>query len=296
MEKIKKLTPQQEILLQQYKKDWFAIGSCTDPADKPRAEKAITEMYRRIDQAAPIFVWAPSPKSAITAIAKANHCSEKEVVNLDRFWGSMEAHWVAFYKFAGNLVEYKKTDSEVLELWSEICKSAGWWWPYGKVVFISDRPELIRWETDSGDQPPRLHSLDGPSVRFRDGWEMYCIRGVTVAKDVIMDPTWLTVERINAEGNAEIRRVYLEKFGQARYIRESEIKKFQEDTCGQLFRKELTGDEPLVMLRLLDSTPDRNGKREIYWFRVPPDMKTARQAVAWQWGVEEGEWNPLAES
>jgi hypothetical protein len=40
---------------------WFAIGSCCDPADRPRAEAAIAAMYGRIQQPRPRFLWVDSP-------------------------------------------------------------------------------------------------------------------------------------------------------------------------------------------------------------------------------------------
>jgi hypothetical protein len=47
-----------------------------------------------------------------------------------------------------------------------------------------------------------------------------------------------------------------------------------------LYRAEIPGDEPLVMVRVLNSTPEADGSRKAFFLRVPPDMSLA-QAVVW---------------
>lgn len=45
--------------------DWLRLGLSTDPANRPAAEAAITELYRLIRAAPPEFVWVPSPRAAV---------------------------------------------------------------------------------------------------------------------------------------------------------------------------------------------------------------------------------------
>jgi hypothetical protein len=58
----------------------------------------------------------------------------------------------------------------------------------------------------------------------------------------------------------------------------------------------LSDDEPIVMVKLWNSTPEPDGSIKIYWLRVPPGIKTAREAVAWSFGKEEIEYQPLQET
>ncbi|WP_344393574.1 DUF6745 domain-containing protein [Streptomyces vastus] len=44
--------------------DWLKYGLSTLPADRPRAEAAVTGLYRLIGEPPPEFVWAPSPAAA----------------------------------------------------------------------------------------------------------------------------------------------------------------------------------------------------------------------------------------
>jgi hypothetical protein len=44
--------------------DWLRYGLSTRPADRPRAEAAVTALYRLIDEPPPEFVWVPSPAAA----------------------------------------------------------------------------------------------------------------------------------------------------------------------------------------------------------------------------------------
>lgn len=57
--------------------------------------------------------------------------------------------------------------------------------------------------------------------------------------------------------------------------------KLHVDDFGTLWRIPLPGDEPLVMVEVVNSTPEPDGSWHTYWLRVPPTMATAKQAVLW---------------
>ena len=63
MKKIEKLTAAQTAKMADYAKLWTEIGLSTAPADRPRAEAAIVEMYRVAGLQAPKIVWCGSPMS-----------------------------------------------------------------------------------------------------------------------------------------------------------------------------------------------------------------------------------------
>jgi len=60
---IQALTVEQEARFAEFRERWTAIGLCTDPADRPRAEAAIVRMYAQASLAAPRIVWCGSPLS-----------------------------------------------------------------------------------------------------------------------------------------------------------------------------------------------------------------------------------------
>ncbi len=104
------------------------------------------------------------------------------------------------------------------------------------------------------------------------------------------------MEKILSERNAELRRVMLERFGIARFIKEIGAKVLHEDEFGVLYRKELLGHEPLVMVKVINSTPEAGGIRREYFIRVPPNMTTARQAVAWTFNMSANDYLPVTET
>ncbi len=72
--------------------------------------------------------------------------------------------------------------------------------------------------------------------------------------------------------------------------------RLHQDDAGTLWRAEVPGDEPLVMVEVVNATPEPGGTRRVYWLRVPPGTRTAREGVAWTFGLSEEQYRPLRES
>jgi len=156
---------------------------------------------------------------------------------------------------------------------------------------VSDRPAEIH-----RDERGRLHRLDGPALRYLDGFSIYAVHGVRCAADIIENPKSITVSRIEKETNQELRRVMIELYGQAKYLLDAGAKKVHSDDYGQLYRKEIPGDEDLVMVKVVNSTAEPDGSFRDYFLRVPPTVKTAREAVAWTFGKTADAYAPLVET
>ncbi len=157
--------------------------------------------------------------------------------------------------------------------------------------FVCDRPNKM-----SADARGRLHNESGPALSFRDGFELYSWHGATVPKDIIERPQLITVDEIDRELNVEIRRVMLERFGESRYLSESNAQVIHEDEFGVLYSKVLQDDEPLVMVKVINSTVEEDGFQREYFLRVPPHITTARAAVAWTFGFLSDEYTPNVET
>ena len=112
----------------------------------------------------------------------------------------------------------------------------------------------------------------------------------------LKDSITITDEEIDGEINLEVRRLMMERFGIARYLLESKADIINEDQYGTLYRKRMTGDEPLVMVRVKNSTPEPDGSFREYFLRVPPFMRTAKEAVAWTFNIEEEQYHPEQET
>src|ERR1700735_1341456 len=64
MKQITKLTPAQEARFPEFVRKWTSIGLSTQPADRPRAEKAIAGLYKLANLKEPRVIWLPCPISA----------------------------------------------------------------------------------------------------------------------------------------------------------------------------------------------------------------------------------------
>lgn len=134
----------------------------------------------------------------------------------------------------------------------------------------------------------RLHNAAGPALES-DIEPLYFWHGVLVPEHAVMRPEAITLEETHAEENAEVRRVLMERYGLARYLQDSGAQLIHQDELGELYRTDVPGDEPLVMVKVMNSTEEPDGSRKPYFLRVPPQMTTARDAVAWTFGFESGE-------
>ncbi|MFE0382723.1 DUF6745 domain-containing protein [Streptomyces bungoensis] len=205
------------------------------------------------------------------------------LVLLDAVLGQHDAAWLA--AFDG------QDGADTLDGIVAVARAAGWWWPYEKTAVVCERPvELHR------DEAGRLDRGDGPALAFPDGFALYAWRGMPVPAEFLAELAGLTPARIREEENAELRRVMLEHYGYDRYLEESGAEPVQRDEAGVLWRIELDGDEPLVMVEVVNSTPEPDGTHRVYWLRVPPRVRTAREGVAWTFGLEEADYTPQRET
>ncbi|MFH8342511.1 DUF6745 domain-containing protein [Streptomyces sp. AM6-12] len=205
------------------------------------------------------------------------------LVLLDAVLGQHDAAWLA--AFDG------QEGGEALAGIAAVARAAGWWWPYEKVAVVCERPVELHL-----DEAGRLDRGDGPALAYPDGFALYAWRGMPVPAEFLDELTELTPRRIREEENAELRRVMLEHYGYDRYLKESGAAPVQRDETGVLWRLELDGDEPQVMVEVVNSTPEPDGTHRTYWLRVPPRTRTAREGVAWTFGLEETEYAPLRQT
>jgi hypothetical protein len=214
------------------------------------------------------------------------------------YWGQHDSSWIAFYAFCEHIgVKYKPATSRHLQLWSEVAQSSCWWWPYRGLVIASERPTAVHMEPVSvGARELQLHHDTGPALLFADGWPVHAWHGVRVPAKVIEAPDTLTVGEITSYANVEVRRVMLERFGTERYLHDAGATQVCVDDWGTLWQADLPNDEPLVMVEVLNSSPEPDGTFKTYFLRVPPSVRTAHQAVAWTFGMNKSEYRPLVQT
>ena len=311
--KIEKLTPKQIARFPEFRERWTKIGLCTDPADRPRAEAAIHESYRAAGLQPPRkIVWCGSPlsqgltraiildnnKQLMASVGASVRDSVRASVQAsvrDSVWDSVysqhDASWLAFYRYFKEVLQLDDQTRKLAGLW-ELAQGAGWALPHANICWVSERHNvLVR------DDRGRLSNLAGPACAYPDGWAIYAVHGVRVPADVIETAAdKFTRERILEEPNAEIRRVLIERVGHERFLSLTEAKPIHDDRCGKLYRINLPNDEPIVLIEVVNSTPEPEGYFKHYFLRVPPQIATAREAVAWTFGMKAQEYLPGVET
>lgn len=163
--------------------------------------------------------------------------------------------------------------------------------PVGNLVLASDRPAEMRF-----DQFERLHCETGPALVFRGGLQLYFWHGIRIPEWVIREPERLTVQSIESEKNAEVRTVLVERYGEAKFLMDAGAILVHEDEYGTLYQKFVDNIYTLTMVKVTNSTANPDGTRTNYFLRVPNEVATAKEAVAWTFGLHTDEYNPLAES
>jgi hypothetical protein len=198
--------------------------------------------------------------------------------------------WLAAYDFFG-----RACGLEVVERLGglmDVARSAGWWWwPQRSAVLLSERPDRLEL-----DEQGRLHGAQGPAVAFPDGWAVWAWHGVRVPRRVIENPESVPVREVLAEPDVEVRRVMIDRVGHERLLRDGGARQVSADEMGILWRLDLADDEPLVCVEVTDATAGPDAAFRRYVLRVPPDVRTAREGIAWTFGVDSGDYRPLIET
>lgn len=254
---ITELTLEQEALLPVYRDRWLEIGLSTDRLDRDATRDAIAKLYESRGHKAPSKIVF---HEGLVEGKKANFSTSA-------IWqGQLSAYWVSFYMYM----------KEVLNIEVDIEPAANLVMNSGLVDFRGDechvieRPEMIK--MDNG----LLHNEFGPSIRFRDGFEVYSWRGTRIPKEWITDKGSIDVMTAINWPQVEQRRAAAEIIGWDKVI-------------SQLNPVVIDRDDPEIGTLLEVNIPDIGKERFIqvlcgtarqFALPVPPDTKTALAAQA----------------
>lgn len=303
---IDKLTPEQEAAMPKYVEKWTAIGLATGPADQAKCRELVPKIYEAAGLTPPDpnnYIFARSPVDAVLKIcAEIDEPPSSKYVD-DMIYGNQDCAWLALYDFFLNELDIKVCEKLVPLM--QFAECAGWWSPYNNAVVIQDRPEEIHM-----DEAGRLHNIKGMAIRYSDGYGVYCYHNVPVPDWIIETPEKITVAAIESEANVEIRRAMIEIYGEERYIMDSGAIEVHSDDWGTLYKKEITGDETIMMVKVVNSTPEPDGSFKDYFIRVHPELRpmldtgeygdpqelTAKNAVASTFGLTGDTYKPLIQT
>lgn len=223
--------------------------------------------------------------------------------------------WASYDCYLSSVRDVLKLDLPIFEKyakWEQCAIEGGFRWMHEEFCIVSDFPEIMK-----VDDQNRPHCDDGPSHRWRDGWELYYIHGVKVARQIVVAPESLTVAQVREEKNAEVRRVMIERMGWDKFCSEAKLKVIHTDTLTAQFPalpvsetvhadmravtryrkgKEVAelleskefrdfDDRPLKFVRVTDPSTG-----ECYILRAWPTNRRAYEAVAQTFGMSEKEY------
>jgi len=179
-------------------------------------------------------------------------------------------------------VTYPPEWSEVLDWWAALARSCFWWWPYEGVVFVSARPTLL-----GIDESGRLHSEVGAAMEFSDGYALHYWHGTAVPREWLEKKDSIDPKLALTWDNAEQRRCLAEIIGWGRVIEQLSpvvVDKHRDPMIGTLLRVDLPDSPGEQFLKVRCATGLD------FVLPVPPEMKTARQAGAWTYGLTEKQY------
>lgn len=170
-------------------------------------------------------------------------------------------------------------------LW-QIAGNASWIVPHREVCWLSERPQVVR-----QDARGRLHCADGPAVGYADGWSAYAWKGVLVPSWIIERREFVTVRAIGAAQDPQVRRCMIDVLTPERFIAQGGAYRVCEDEAGVLWRQRWRW-EAWAAVEVVNGTPEPDGTCKHYFLQVPANMRSAREAVAWTYGLPEQRYKP----
>lgn len=219
-------------------------------------------------------------------------------LQLELFKKSSLLDWLPTHVFVRNVCgnTYSAENAESLQLWTELVNNTYAQLFYESIAFVCEYPTHSRLDPEH-----RFHDELGPALKFSDEFCVYFWHGRRVPKDVVEEPKTVTIERIEKERNVEIRSILIERYGLSRFLKDSGAVKVHEDEYGILYRKQFDAtaspiDEPLQVVMVHNATPEPDGFHKQFFLRVPPNIRSAKEAVAWTFGMDQEDYDPEVET
>lgn len=196
--------------------------------------------------------------------------------------------WVAGVDFISFFRHVVKLALPIYDRWQHYeaaAEHAGWRFMHPKFCIVVDFPEYI--QIDGARRP---HCASGPSHRWRDGWEIFHWHGLLIPEShhwIITHRDRIRPEAIEAEANAELRRVMLEIYGFDRYLAARNAKVVAADELhGQprrLLETQVVG-ETIRIVEVVNGSLEPDGTRRKFHLGAMPG-KTPHDVIAASYGI-----------
>ena len=141
-----------------------------------------------------------------------------------------------------------------------------------------------------------LHSTTSSALAWPDGTRSYWIRGTQVSREIFEEPEKVTLEQMFWEWNPRSIQETISVLGFPRFLEKTKVRVVDSDV-------DLTG-MPRRLLRVQVAPYEYwslvevkcPSKGDLHYLWVPPEMERCSQAVAWTFGFEVEDYQPLLEA
>ena len=291
-----------------------ALAKLTSPTTNRAATKAaFVRMYKRAGRSAPEVQWFASvskmqyamtgrPISLIDTLHRQldiefgyqvissqlkGRLIQALRMSFETIVGAIPPLYAQVYAFGRDElgVEYSKEFSQGLDDWLTAIYGCWQYALYEDKVMCVERPKGVHVELDRrraadyayGVHAWQLHRLDGPAVEFQDGSGTYVIHGTFVDKGWFDRRHQFRAQDWYYGGEAAARRVLAELIGWEKLVRSEYATKVASDRWGTLWSmRDYDGDEPIVVVEVLNSTPEPDGTTQTFFLRVDPRLRPMR--------------------
>ena len=129
------------------------------------------------------------------------------------------------------------------------------------------------------------------AVTYPDGWSAYAWKGVLVPAWIIERQQLVNVRTIGAAQDPQVRRCMIEVMTPERFIREGGAYRISQDETGILWRQRWRW-EAWACVEVVNGSPEPDGTFRHYFLQVPATVRSAREGVAWTYGLTEHRYRP----
>lgn len=169
-----------------------------------------------------------------------------------------------------------------------IVASAGWLIAFRSLAILIERPAILKF-----DEADRMHAAKGPALAWRDGFACHAWKGVYVPEWLTVRPECIEPARIEREPDVVIRHCMVEIYGVERFVRAGAAEQVARDETGILWQHHWRRGGIWAAVEVVNGTPEPDQTYRHYFLQVPATLRTARQAVAWTYGMTEQDYGRL---
>jgi len=237
MNKIEKLTPEQEAKFPEYVKKWIDIGTDTSRLEHDKTEKIVNSFRKLINMEEAPLIIVENPIEAWVACCLVEHGVKKENLisemkqvfhgnpkkyeipeaSLPYQTGSFFASVFSFYDY---MLEELKIDIDK-DLWIkyktwESTSQIGCIYPLDNISIVCQKPLYIKLNENNV-----LHCDGGPALEYagEGDFKVYALNGVSVPEYLAVTPSHqIDLDLYNKEENADVRAEFIRKVGIERFL------------------------------------------------------------------------------